>query len=330
LATSSVSGKALFDSIASAIGEFAPTGDWRLGHTFSFPCRQFAINKAELIRWTKEIRTSGVEGQDITRLLKDALARRGLARIQPVAIINDTVGTFLAAAYTGEGVVAGAICGTGYNAAYLEPAARGGRMVINMEAGNFSPGMGTAFDAALDQSSEKPGEQLLEKQVAGHYLGELFRLVLTSLSKGGILQFDADRIRQPYSLPTEIMSFVLADESSSLQQVGEFCRDLLGEETTLDERRVIKTTAALLVGRSARLAAAAFLGILRRLDPSMTGRHTIAVDGSLYEKMPGYREAIELVLVRHLPLAAARTCLIKGGSGVGAAIAAAICSAQHS
>jgi hexokinase len=326
LAASSMSGDALFDSIASAIGEFAPTGEWQLGHTFSFPCRQVTANKAELIRWTKEVRTAGVEGKDITSLLTAALASRGLNRIKPVVVINDTVGAYLTAAYAGEGVVAGAICGTGHNVAYLEPEAHGGRMVINMESGNFDPGMGTAFDAALDKSSEKPGEQLLEKQVSGRYLGELFRLVLISLSNAKILQFNSDRISQPYSLPTEIMSALLADESSALLRIGDFCRDLLELETALAERRVVKTTAALIVTRSARLTAAALLGVLRRLDPSMTARQMIAVDGSLYERMPGYRETIELALVRHLPLAAARTCLVKDGSGIGAAVAAAICS----
>ena len=104
-------------------------------------------------------------------------------------------------------------------------------------------------------------------------------------------------------------------------------RNLLGTEADVPARRVVKAVAALVVGRSARLAGAAFLGVLRRLDPTLTGRYTIAVDGSLYEKMPGYRETIEKVLVRHAPLAAARTCLVKDGSGIGAAVAAAMASA---
>lgn len=326
LTAGSVSGEELFDSIAAAIGDFAPSGEWRLGHTFSFPCRQYSANRAELIHWTKEIRTAGVEGRDITSLLTDALRNRSLTRIQPVAVINDTVGTYLAAAYAGERIVAGAICGTGHNMAYLEPDARGQQMVINMESGDFDPGMGTVFDAALNQDSEKPGAQLLEKQVSGRYLGELFRLVLTSLHHADILRFDANRISKPYSLSTEIMGELLADDTSSLLRVEQLCRELLAVDTALEERRAIKTAALLIVTRSARLAAAALLGVLRRLDPPMTGRHVIAVDGSLYEKMPGYRDTIESVLVRHLPRTVARTCLVKDGSGIGAAVAAAICS----
>lgn len=328
LTASTVTGAELFDSIAAAIGQFAPDGEWQLGHTFSFPCTQYDVNRAELIRWTKEMSTSGVEGQDVTELLKTALAKQGLTRIRPVAVINDTVGAYLAAAYAGEGVVASAICGTGHNAAYLEPEALGGPMVINMESGNFNPGMGTAYDTKLDQASEKPGQQLLEKQVAGRYLGELLRLVLCSLANGSLLQFDPERLRTPYSLSTELLSCLLADETTALLRVGELGKELLGIELDLAERRLVKTAAGLIVSRSARLAGAAFLGILRRLDPAMTGRHTIAVDGSLYEKAPGYRETIERVLVRHMPLAAARTCLVKDGSGIGAAVAAAMASGR--
>jgi hexokinase len=61
----------------------------------------------------------------------------------------------------------------------------------------------------------------------------------------------------------------------------------------------------------------------------MCGRHTIAVDGSLYDKMPGYRETVERVLVSHLPQAVARTCLVKDGSGIGAAVAAALTAARN-
>ncbi|MDU4962475.1 MAG: hexokinase [Sporomusaceae bacterium] len=325
LSDASVNAEALFDAIAATIGEFVPGGDWRLGHTFSFPCRQLSANKAELIHWTKEMRTSGVEGREISGLLLDALANRGLSRIKPVAVLNDTVAAYLAAAYAGEDVVAGAVCGTGHNLACFEAAAPQGPMAINLESGNFNPGMGTAFDAELDKNSEKPGEQLLEKQVAGHYLGELFRLVLISLSSAGILPFDTGRISRPYSLPAETMSFLLADEAALLQS-GQFCSDLLGIETDAAQRRLVKMAATLIVTRSAQLAAAAFLGVLRRLDPAMTARQTIAVDGSLYAKMPGYRETIETVLVRHMPVAASRTCLVQDGSGIGAAIAAAICS----
>lgn len=44
----------------------------------------------------------------------------------------------------------------------------------------------------------------------------------------------------------------------------------------------------LVARRSARLAAATYHGVLLRIDPALSGPHVVAIDGSLYEKMPGY------------------------------------------
>lgn len=49
-----------------------------LGFTFSFPCTQMGLASAKLIRWTKGFSASGVEGEDVARLLKEAITRRGV------------------------------------------------------------------------------------------------------------------------------------------------------------------------------------------------------------------------------------------------------------
>jgi hexokinase len=45
----------------------------------------------------------------------------------------------------------------------------------------------TPYDAIIDETSNKPGEQAFEKMVAGLYLGELFRLVMCELIDDGVL-----------------------------------------------------------------------------------------------------------------------------------------------
>jgi hexokinase len=264
--------------------------DYLLGHTFSFPCRQKDAGHAVLISWTKEISTAGVEGREVNGLLADALVRRGLARVRPVAVINDTVGTLLAAAYRDPHAAIAAICGTGHNTCYYD-SARG--MVINMESGNFAALPFTRWDDALDAASERPGAQRLEKMVAGRYLGELARLIAADLGEAA---------GPPYSLASEEIAAWLAADGP--------------------RRRL----AALVAGRSARLAAATFRGVLAHIDPGLTGRHTIAIDGSLYEKMPGYAGALAAALGEYLGEKAAlvTTVLAKDGSGAGAAVAAAI------
>ena len=92
----------MFGFLARLIDE-AIDGDhetkFYLGHTFSFPSSQDDLNNAKLIIWTKEFATPGVEGKVVNDLLLDALKKRGIENVIPVAVINDTVAVLLSAAY---------------------------------------------------------------------------------------------------------------------------------------------------------------------------------------------------------------------------------------
>ncbi len=50
-----------------------------LGFTFSFPLKQLGLTKGLLQQWTKGFNCSGVVGEDVVRMLKDALNRRGVS-----------------------------------------------------------------------------------------------------------------------------------------------------------------------------------------------------------------------------------------------------------
>ena len=47
-----------------------------LGFTFSFPCKQEGLDVGRLVRWTKGFNCEGVEGEDVVRLLHDAIKRK--------------------------------------------------------------------------------------------------------------------------------------------------------------------------------------------------------------------------------------------------------------
>lgn len=49
-----------------------------LGFTFSFPLQQLGLTKGILETWTKGFKCSGVVGNDVVQLLKDAIKRRGV------------------------------------------------------------------------------------------------------------------------------------------------------------------------------------------------------------------------------------------------------------
>lgn len=322
----------LFDFIARQIGSITKSDcNYPLGHTFSFPTNQTGLNTGTLIAWTKEIETKGVEGNDITALLTAALHRQNLTNVLPQAIVNDTVGTLLAAAYIDPSTDIGSICGTGHNTAYIEPLSplTNLPMIINMESGNFDQLPLTTYDLDLDKNSEKPGAQLLEKMVSGHYVGELVRIIACNLLEAGLFATSHGQniLTTPYLLNGAHVSLLQEDTTTDLSLIANWLEKSLHiTNSSFQDREALKKIAALICTRSARLVAATYLGILQHIDPQLEQYHNIAIDGSLYEKTPGYAKDIQQALDEALDSKERKvsTTLTKDGSGIGAAIATAI------
>ena len=75
----------LFDYIADSIALFVKkhritAKNLPLGFTFSFPVKQLSLTSGLLIRWTKGFSATGVETEDVVRLLKEAIVRKGVVR----------------------------------------------------------------------------------------------------------------------------------------------------------------------------------------------------------------------------------------------------------
>ena len=313
----------MFDFIAELVDE-AIDGDhtkkYLLGHTFSFPSEQSDLYNAKLIIWTKEFATPGVEGKVVNDLLKEALHRQGIDNVEPTAVINDTVAVLLAAAYKQPDVYIGSIYATGHNTCYLEPYADSADepMILNLESGGFMKLTPNRFDKAFDQASEKPGEQRLEKMVSGRYMGELFGMALADLlgEKG-----------KSYEFTSIDMSNIIVDDSKDRQQVQTIVSGRTGRTLDLADCQQVQKLASTLVVRSARLVTASYVGIIWQLNGTGKAlKQHIAIDGSVYEKMPLAKENIMQALSELLgeDAAVVDTVLENGGSGLGAAIAAAM------
>lgn len=317
----------MFDFIAKLIDETIE-GDrntkFYLGHTFSFPSSQDDLNNARLIIWTKEFATSGVEGEVVNDLLLAALERRGIKNVVPVAVINDTVAVLLSAAYKHSDIFVGSIYATGHNTCYLEPSIHDekgfglGGMILNLECGNFMNLTPNKYDLAFDRKSEKPGEQRFEKMVSGRYMCELFGMALAEL-------FAEDKHYD--SLTAVDMSMIISDVSDNLDKVAEIIENKCGHKLELEDLKKIQELAGAIVIRSARLVAASYVALIwqRAGDGEIKPQH-VAVDGSVYEKMPLVQENIKIAFEELLGKDAEKvdTILDNGGSGLGAAIAAAM------
>ena len=303
-------GELLFDFIASSLdaflGESGLPGDGRygLGFTFSFPVRQTGVKAGTLIQWTKGFTAEGVVGNDVVVLLERALQRRGIACVSVEALVNDTVGTLVASSYEREGCGLGVILGTGTNACYPEKGRDG--VIVNMEWGGFAGFEGNAFDRALDAASANPGSQLFEKAISGMYLGEIARLVLEGMAKEGLV---AAPVGPAHSLTSEHLSWLVGSAPTS------------GEGAA-------RAVAELVTTRSAHLAATAIAAVLLWQEERLVEERVVAIDGSLFEKFPGYRVAMAAFLEELLGEHAGNVRFedAPDGSGVGAAIIAAIAS----
>ncbi len=150
----------------------------KLGWCFSYPAEATKDLDAKLVRWTKNIKAPAIVGQYVG---KELLKRTGG---EGIAVVNDTVATLLAAKATeGDKTYSsyiGFILGTGTNTAYVEKNRnilkmpdldQGGSMIINAESGAFDKAPRSRFDDAADAKTGNPGVGLLEKMIAGAYLG---------------------------------------------------------------------------------------------------------------------------------------------------------------
>eukprot|EP01116_Phalansterium_solitarium_P022151 TRINITY_DN7205_c0_g1_i1.p1 TRINITY_DN7205_c0_g1~~TRINITY_DN7205_c0_g1_i1.p1 ORF type:complete len:482 (+),score=189.70 TRINITY_DN7205_c0_g1_i1:177-1622(+) len=335
----------LFDFIAACVKEqvnsdtpaadsSSPSPPVLIGFTFSFPVDQQAVARGTLIHWTKGFVTRNVVGRDVVELLDAALQRQQL-NAKVVALVNDTVGTLVACAYADTKCEMGVIMGTGCNACYNEKLAaitkfsghgRGKAdddgMIVNMEWGGFGSKSGadmllplTTVDRQLDLASNNVGGQFFEKMVAGMYLGEIVRLTLRTHP---LFQ----EIKVPYSLDTEYLSRALGDNTAELSGIEQFLTSRFNLNwSTLAARQLLKRTAEAVTLRAARLSATAIAAVL-----SHTGRLndvTVAIDGSVFEKVPGVKQNMEATIKQLYPDSSVRLVLQHDGSGLGAAIIAA-------
>lgn len=343
------SAQVFFGFIADCINDFleekrlAGEDSLSLGFTFSFPVRQTGIASGVLIRWTKGFRVKGVIGNDVVGMLRDALAKKGISNVAVAALANDTVGTLMARSYADPDCDIGAIIGTGTNACYREEISKikrwrrpfrtgPGKMIVNTEWGNFNKLHFTAYDKTLDRATHNRGEQLLEKMVSGMYLGEVTRLVLVDLIKkkelfgGAFLR----PIRQRGSFKTEHISLIESDKSKGLKETGRLLKKMGVSRSALSDRILLKDICEIVSKRGARVCAAAFAAIIVKMDKRLSAGHTVAVDGTLYEKHPSFSGNIRAALAEIFGKKASkiRMALAKDGSGAGSAIIAAV-AARH-
>lgn len=338
-------GAQLFDFIADGIDTFLTENSidgskiHDLAFTFSFPVEQTSLAAGKLIVWTKGFTANGVQGRNVVELLNQALNRKRINCINVTVLANDTVGTLVARSYADPTCDVGVIMGTGTNACYREKLSNIQKlhglnpkehMIVNMEWGNFDKVRLTHYDRQVDEASVNPGAMYLEKMVSGMYLGEITRLILMDLMKRDFIFVRNPDGTEPFqkkgSLKTRDMSLIEGDETEKLHEIETFLENKGISNITLHDKTVLKRLCQMVSTRAAGLGAGAISAVVLWMDPELKDRHTVAVDGSLFEKYPGFGLKIENTIKKLYGEKAEKITLVhsKDGSGMGAAIMAAV------
>lgn len=338
------SGAQLFDHIADCIFKFVRDHNLKgrrlpLGFTFSFPCRQHGLAHATLTTWTKGFKCDGVVGNDIVKLLHEAIKRRGDLEVECLAVLNDTVGALMSCAHSERKCSVGIILGTGSNACYIErlenvEMAEGNEpgppyMLINTEWGAFGDDgcldfITTDFDRQVDKHSINAGRQKYEKFISGMYMGEIVRLALEKLRKSGLL-FKGEgsyHMATRGRFYTKYVSEIEADdEASNYKSTKQIFQELDIDNVSDQDCKLVRYVCSLVSRRAAFLSSAGVACILNKMKRSEV---IVGVDGSLYRFHPHFHDLMVAKTKVLAPDVEFKFMLSEDGSGKGAALVAAV------
>uniref|UniRef100_A0A8C8TXA0 Hexokinase-3 n=1 Tax=Peromyscus maniculatus bairdii TaxID=230844 RepID=A0A8C8TXA0_PERMB len=338
------SGQQLFDFAAHCLSAFLDAHSvknqaLKLGFNFSFPCHQTGLDKSTLISWTKGFRCSGVEGQDVVQLLREAIQRQGTYSIDVVAMVNDTVGTMMGCDLGTRPCEVGLVVDAGTNACYMEEARHvkaldedRGRSCVSVEWGSFcdDEALGpvlTAFDRALDHKSLIPGAQRFEKMIGGLYLGELVRLVLVHLAQHGVLfgGCTSDALLSQDSIPLEHVA-QMEDPATGTACVHKTLQGL-GLSPEASDAELVQRVCEAVCTRAAQLCAAALAAVLARLQHTreqQTLHVAVATGGRVFERHPRFHRTLKETVMLLLPECDVSFIPSVDGGGRGVAMVTAV------
>lgn len=342
------SGEQLFDHIAECLANFMKENKvirelLPLGFTFSFPLTQLGLTTGILERWTKGFNCSGVIGQDVVQLLKDAIDRRGDVQIDVMAILNDSTGTLMSCAHKSRDCRIGVIVGTGSNTCYAEKVENcelffGDRsrpyVLINTEWGAFGDNgcidfIRTEYDKEIDESSINVGKQLHEKMISGMYMGEIARLILVKLTKMNLLfgGKGSDLLFTRGQFFTKYVSEIESDEPGTYTNCEQILDEIGLSHATEQDYVNVRYVCECVSRRAAHLVSAGIATLINKMNISPI---TVGIDGSVYRFHPHFHNLMmEKIKELVKPNIKFQLMLSEDGSGRGAALVAAVACREY-
>eukprot|EP00878_Enallax_costatus_P020038 GHUV01021167.1.p1 GENE.GHUV01021167.1~~GHUV01021167.1.p1 ORF type:complete len:457 (+),score=164.86 GHUV01021167.1:206-1576(+) len=319
----------LFDFLATTLADFireqeekhkkhgitTADGSPVVGFCFSFAVEQDSLDSGKLLGWTKGFDVDGVIGKDVVQLMSEALVRAGKP-CRVLALINDTVGVLTASCYFDQATEMGVILGTGTNACIVDKVAHlrkwkakgvdpETRTAINTEWGCYGSNLlpRVKEDLELDAASgPQQGRMLIEKLMSGLYMGDCARRVLLSFAQRTQLFGEStdgipEELGKKDSFSTADLSEIESDCTIMRTRVAHVLEQNFGlypDQVPLETRYMVQAICRLVVRRSARMAAALLVAVLK-LQGWMENprRLVVAVDGGVFLKYPKWRRFLD-------------------------------------
>lgn len=326
-------GQAFFDWMADRMSDMlaqysymsgTPDKPLLMGLTWSFPLLQTSPRTGQLLPMGKGFNaTCGVDGEDLSELIMRSCIRKGV-NVEMRAIVNDGAATLISQAYRDSTTRMSLILGTGTNAGVYLPvkaldSAKYGkrpdswydeadRVLVNTELSMVGKDIlpTTKWDDLLNADHPLPDFQPLEYLITGRYLGEIVRLIILDaietidLFNGQI----PDGMDQAYSFDSRIIAAFESDSTPGLDNAKATFTQAHPTRSPLRlcELEFIRDIASLVSRRAAAYLSTALhaLWTIRTeaegLEPGDATHVTVACNGTVIEKYPGYRELCQ----RHL------------------------------
>jgi len=280
-----------------------------------------------------------VEGEDVVRLLKEAIVRRGDIKIDVAAILNDTTGCLMACAWKNPKCRIGMIIGTGTNACYLEDIDNVGtwdgdhnepkHVIINTEWGAFG-NQGeldfilTKWDREVDRESINPGKQLFEKMISGMYMGEVVRQVLVDLIEEGLIftKDNIDKLLEKGGFLTKYVSEIESDQVGDYTRCCQVLKEVGIDNPSEEDCSALRYVCECVSRRAGFMVSAGITALLKKMDYKDV---VVAVDGSVFRFHPHFPNIVRSRIAQLMGIDYQFDLMLStDGSGRGAALVAAV------
>ena len=299
-----------FQTLAGYTTEIADASR-RVGLCFSYPVEMLPNKDGKLVRFVKEVRAKGIEGELIGENFLLALKSSGIRADKHIVLLNDTVATLLAGR-SSRGRRAfdsfvGFILGTGTNCCYIEQNSRITKkkdldptknQIINVESGGFGKGPVSEIDWMFDRTTINPGKYTFEKMISGAYFGSLCFFVMKLAAENGIFSDEFnEKLHGINEIITEdINQFLLFPEGND---------HLLGaalKQAAKDDSIYLYYLIDRLIDRAAKLSAINISSVVLK---SGKGKNPclpvcITAEGSVYYGLHSLRKRVECYVRQYL------------------------------